>query len=1067
MGHRGANTSASRSCFGSRLLALAGLLAPASTTAFADTPVEIPDVALTQCVEQALAKEEGSQITEDDMEGLTDLVDCDGVSNLDGIEFAKNLTQFSSSEGGIADLSPLSNLNQLRKLKLYRHPVGDLAPVAGLDLLWELELVLTDTSDLSPVTALPSLSILDVSYSTQIRRLPLWPPYTPLRNLSIAGTSVKDLSPLDTLTSLEWLSLAGLDLSFLDLNVLLRLPSLSILSLVDADSVDLTALSGLRNLTSLSLHNASLVSDLSSLANHTSLRWLGLPNTGLQSLDAIPSSVLASLQYIWLYGNLITEIRPLLSHGAELRRVDLRDNIWLSRNAVETDIPALMAKGVEVLYDLPTGRMPSTEIVGDPALRRSLIRQLTYPDVYFGRDPGYLYEQSVPADKLSGARMLRLPNEGIVSLQGLQQARSLKYLWLSGNEVSDISPIADLPLDVLALDGNPVNDFRPLVELEELLYLALDNTSLREIPALPQTWRLRHLFLAGNLISDLGPLAGGGFWFEQLWLGGNSITSLAPLQNPVEFLHLNGNEVADLAGLDLTVLEELHIANNALRDISPLLEAPALRVLDARRNPLGEDALTVAETLRARGATVHMGEAVPFLPAAGAGRTGFVRVVNRSAEGGDVFIEAWDDGGVRAGPVRLRMNGRSAVHFTSADLEDGNLAKGIAGIGAPVAGDWRLAVTSVLDVEVLSYIRTEDGFVTAMHDVAAEAQLPFFNPGSNERQRSILRTVNTEAEPAKWTTGGYDDGGRWHPMAGSLLVRPLHALTLTAQALEDAHGLGDGRGKWRLRARGFPWLTMSLLESPSGHLTNLSTAPNNATPLPEGGTLHRLPLFPAAGGSREGFARVINRSYSSGEVAIEAVDDAGVRFGPVRLTLRPRQTVHFNAADLESGNSAKGLDGGVGVGTGDWRLEVASELELTVLAYARMADGFLTSLHDLAPVAADGSHRVVFFNPGSNKRQVSKLRLINNGERAARVVIAGIDDGGKDSEAVKLSVPARRALYFTSAELEAGVERVEGGLGDGAGKWRLRVTADAPLAVMSLLESPAGHLANVSTGTAD
>ena len=212
---------------------------------------------------------------------------------------------------------------------------------------------------------------------------------------------------------------------------------------------------------------------------------------------------------------------------------------------------------------------------------------------------------------------------------------------------------------------------------------------------------------------------------------------------------------------------------------------------------------------------------------------------------------------------------------------------------------------------------------------------------------------------------------------------------------------------------------------------------------------------------------MINRSYTPGEVAIVAVDDAGTRSGAVQLTLRARQTVHFNSADLEAGNPAKGLDGGVGVGTGDWRLEVASELELMVLSYARTPDGFLTSLHDLAPVAEDGSHRVVFFNPGSNTRQVSKLRLVNDSGTAASARITGIDDQGAGSEAVVVSVPAGAAFTFTSAELEAGGDRFAGRLGDGAGKWRLRVAAEAPLVVMSLLESPTGHLANVSTGTAD
>ena len=534
----------------------------------------------------------------------------------------------------------------------------------------------------------------------------------------------------------------------------------------------------------------------------------------------------------------------------------------------------------------------------------------------------------------------------------------------------------------------------------------------------------------------------------------------------MEYLYLTGNQITDISPLNLFRMVEIHMAGNAVRDLSPLLAGEGLLMVDARRNPLAESSLAVMDTLRERRVTVLAGEAVPYFPAAGAGRQGFARIVNRSNEGGHVFIEAVDDAGVRARRIRLDLGARQAVHFNSEDLERGNAAIGLAGIGPPTAGDWRLSVISALDVEALSYVRTEDGFVTAMHDVVPEATAAFFNPGSNRRQRSILRVVNTEAEPARWTTGGYDDAGGWRPMAGSLLVRPQRALALTAQALEDMHGLGDGRGKWRLRTRGFPWFAMSLLESPTGHLANLSTAPDNATPLADGGALHRLPLFPAAGGAREGFARVINRSYAAGTVAIEAVDDRGDRFGPLQLALGPRRAAHFNAADLEVGSAAKGW-GGIGGGRGDWRLEVTSELDLTVLAYARTMDGFVTSIHDLAPVAEDGSHRVVFFNPGSNVRQASRLRLINDGERAAEVAIAGIDDRGNDSGTVTLQVPAGTALALGSAELEAGSERQAGRLGDGAGKWRLRVRSDAPIAVMSLLETPSGHLANVSTGTAD
>ena len=674
-------------------------------------------------------------------------------------------------------------------------------------------------------------------------------------------------------------------------------------------------------------------------------------------------------------------------------------------------------------------------------------------------------------------------NRGVENLAGLEGAAGLRGLFLDRNKITNIAPLAGLDLWVLTLTNNKVEDWAPLTGLPILHHLALDGNSLHEVPPLPSgLWRL---YLTDNSIADITPVADQ--WdLRDLDVSGNSIISLAPLAGKanLQHLHVNDNEVADISPLNFEPLRELHMRNNAVRDISPLLNAGKLLMVDVRRNALADDALAVLGTLRERRVTVLAGETVPYFPAAGDSRQGFVRIVNRSNQGGHVFIEAVDDAGVRAGPVRMNVGARQAVHFNSTDLENGNARKGLSGgIGVPTAGDWRLEVISALDVEVLSYIRTEDGFVTAMHDVVADAMAPFFNPGSNQNQRSILRVVNTEAEPAKWTTGGYDDRGAWRPMAGSLLVRPQHTLTLTAQALENTHGLGDGHGKWRLRVRGFPWFAMSLLESPTGHLTNLSTAPDNSwapedvtrrvgggTRLPTWSppwTLHRLPLFPAAGGSRQGFVRVINRSYVSGEVAVEAVDDAGNRAGPVRLALRPRRVAHFNSADLEGGNAAKGLDGGVGVGEGDWRLELTSELDLMVLSYARTAGGFLTSLHDLAPVAEDGGHRVVFFNPGSNTRQVSKLRLMNNGDEAASVTISGIDDRGRDSGTVTLTVPAASALTFTSAELEAGTDGLAGRLGDGGGKWRLRVRSDAPIAVMSLLETPSGHLTNVSTGTAD
>ena len=954
------------------------------------------------------------------------------VSPLAGLA---SLTELHLAGNAVADASPLAGLTALTVLSLSGNTILDVSPLADLTALERLYLGYNAIADVSPLAGLTALTELDLAGNV-ISDVSL-AGLTALAELDLAGNVISDVS-LAGLTALAELDLAGNVISNVSLT---GLTALMELDLAGNAVVDVSPLAGLTALTTLHLAGNAVV-DVSPLAGLTALTTLHLSGNEISDVSALAG--LTSLSYLDLLGNTISDIAPLVQNDG----LDVGDSVnlignFLEQASRETHIPTLLQRGVKVQFTEFAGLQEMT----DTALRRAS-RWALY--AFLSNDLGSL--ESLDAS-----------DRGVEDLTGLEGAARLEGLFLDRNRITDISPLAALgSLRVLTLAHNRVQDWSPLAGMNSLRLLALDGNSLCELPPLPSS--LYRLYLSNNCLSDIGPLA--NLWLWELDVSRNAITSLAPLANAryLEYLHVHDNRVADISSLHFESLREIHMANNAVRDISPLLGGEELLMVDVRRNPLADDALGVLETLRERGVTVLAGETVPYFPAAGDVRQGFVRIINRSGEAGHVFIEAVDDAGVRAGPVRMEIGARRAVHFNSRDLENGNAAKGLRGIGAPTAGDWRLSMISALDVEVLSYIRTGDGFVTAMHDVAADAMAPFFNPADNRNQRSILRVVNTEAEPAKWTTGGYDDRGSWRPMAGSLLVRPQHALTLTAEALENAHGMGDGRGKWRLRVRGFPWYAMSLLESPTGHLTNLSTTPDNATALADGRTLHRLPLFPAAGGSRQGFIRVINRSYSSGEVVIEAVDDAGVRSAPVRLTLRPRRAAHFNSMDLEAGNDAKGLSAGIGAGSGDWRLEFTSTLDLQVLSYIRTADGFLTSMHDLAPRSEDGDLWIPFFNPGANRNQVSHLRLVNSGDAPAEATITGVDDAGQTGDAVRVTIPARAARTFTAAELETGnAEGLSGALGDGKGKWRLHVATDADVDAMSLLSLPTGHLTNLST----
>ncbi|MYH14577.1 MAG: hypothetical protein F4149_05325 [Gammaproteobacteria bacterium] len=474
---------------------------------------------------------------------------------------------------------------------------------------------------------------------------------------------------------------------------------------------------------------------------------------------------------------------------------------------------------------------------------------------------------------------------------------------------------------------------------------------------------------------------------------------------------------------------------------------------------------------------------VPLFLADAEARHGFVRVLDRGWRGGPVTVAATDDGGAAADSM-LRLPTQGAAHFNSSDLELGNTVKGLApGTGMPTRGDWRLRLTGA-DAAALAYARTRDGFVTPLAGTVPAADgglfVAFFNPGSNFRQVSLLRLHNPGEEDARITVEGTDDSGASPGTPVRLTVPGGESVTLSARELEggaapgiDLDGaLGDGRGKWRLSVTSDrPVEAMSLLESPTGHLANLSagTAPRTEG---DGGTARTLvPLFPSASDPdrRQGFIRVVNRGSGAAEVRIEARDDAGTEYPAVTLALDAEEAVHLNSQDLENGAASKGLTAGAGPGEGHWRLEATAPSEVVVLAYLRhLDDGFLTGMNAMAPLVDDNVHQVDFLNPGSNHRQASLLRLVNPGAEPAQVAVSGTDDAGEPGAAeVRLALPANTVRMLTSAELEDGGERLEGALGDGTGKWRLRVVSDRPIQVMSLLASPTGHLANLSVGFGD
>ena len=109
--------------------------------------VEVKDTELRKLLNEKLGEKLGTtraadqEITDVELEKLTDLnLDNSNITNLTGIEAAKNLKNLSLNHNSISNLSPLAGLTSLKTLSLKGNKIADISSLAGLTSLTSLNL---------------------------------------------------------------------------------------------------------------------------------------------------------------------------------------------------------------------------------------------------------------------------------------------------------------------------------------------------------------------------------------------------------------------------------------------------------------------------------------------------------------------------------------------------------------------------------------------------------------------------------------------------------------------------------------------------------------------------------------------------------------------------------------------------------------------------------------------------------------------------------------------------------------------------------------------------------------
>jgi hypothetical protein len=215
---------------------------------------------------------------------------------------------------------------------------------------------------------------------------------------------------------------------------------------------------------------------------------------------------------------------------------------------------------------------------------------------------------------------------------------------------------------------------------------------------------------------------------------------------------------------------------------------------------------------------------------------GFIRITNADVFGAFITIRGVDDAGNPGNsPITVELKSLESLQLNSGDLENGNVSKGIFGSFGNGAGDWRLFIESDTELQVMSYIRTPDGFLNDMHDVVgtspskADVIVPFFNPASNVNQVSRLRIANETSLPNIVIITAGDDTGTSAEEPVSIVIPPFQVAEVTAQDLENgmsklqSDGMaGNGIGKWKLVISSTGSMTVMNLLQAGRYVSNLS-----------------------------------------------------------------------------------------------------------------------------------------------------------------------------------------------------------------------------------------------------
>jgi internalin A len=317
------------------------------------------------------------------------------------------------------------------------------------------------------------------------------------------------------------------------------------------------------------------------------------------NFNVVASTTLANLYYQWLF------------NGTNISGSNVSGDTTANLTVSAVDFTASGIYQVLVWDD-------SSNVVASTAVQLKVVDIVSFTDPNLSDQVvsalGFSPGTTVHLTDLDNLSYLYVNNQGITDISGLECARYLYDLDLSGNHITDPSPLGWLTaLQYLNLDGCGLNDASFVSGLTNLYQLDLNNNSIHEIPDLQAlganlSWleinyngpliysfrlssltNLYHLGLHDDGLPDIAFTAGmtqlqsldvGGDWLDDG--NRNYVSDISPLtgKTAMNWLSLSFDQITNVPiVVTFTNLTTLYLSSNHFDNLNFITNLPNLNTL--------------------------------------------------------------------------------------------------------------------------------------------------------------------------------------------------------------------------------------------------------------------------------------------------------------------------------------------------------------------------------------------------------------------------------------------------------------------------------------------------------